>query len=77
MSHFDREADIAALDLEGYEGRQTYGQDHGWGLVLRDRKSDDVVGFEFWKASERLPAELLDALPEPKSEGVVVERQSA
>lgn len=77
MSHYDRETDIAALDLEGFDGQRTYGEDHDWGLILRDRESNEVVGLEFWRASERLPAALLDALPEPKGEGIVVERQSA
>lgn len=76
MSHYDREADIAALDLEELNGRELYGEDHDWGLIIRDRKSGKVVGLEFWRASERLPAAVLDALSEPKGEGVVVERQS-
>jgi len=77
VSHYDREADIAALDLEGFDGRDLYGEDHDWGLIIRDRKSDEVIGLEFWRASARLPVAVLDALPEPKGEGIVVERQSA
>jgi uncharacterized protein YuzE len=77
MSHYDREADIAALDLPAAEGTRAVGEEHEWGLVLRDRESKRVVGFEIWKASERLPAELLEALPEPRPAGPPVERQTA
>lgn len=31
--------------------------DHEWGLILRDRAIDRVVGLELWRASERLPTE--------------------
>lgn len=77
MSHYDPEVDIASLTLEGFNGRDAYAQDYDWGLVIRDRKSDEIVGFEFWRASKLLPAEVLEALPEPQGEGIVVERQSA
>lgn len=77
MSHYDRDADIAALDLEGFEGARVVGEDHPWGLVLRDGDSKRVVGFEIWRASELLPAELLKALPEPRPADSPVERQTA
>jgi uncharacterized protein YuzE len=77
VSHYDREADIAAFDLEGFDGQRAYGEDHDWGLILRDADSNEVIGLEFWRASERFPAALLDALPQPKGEGTAVERQSA
>jgi uncharacterized protein YuzE len=77
MSHYDREADIAALNFEGFDGGRAVGEDHEWGLVLRDRESNDVVGVEFWRASQRLPADLLKALPEPRPAGAPVERQTA
>jgi len=47
------------------------------GLILRDRNSNEIVGVEFWRASEQLPAAVLEALPEPQSGGTVIERQSA
>jgi uncharacterized protein YuzE len=76
MTHYDREADIAALDLVGFDGSQVFGEDHNWGLLLRDRATREVVGVEFWRASDRLPVELLDALPAPAArDRVVVERQ--
>jgi uncharacterized protein YuzE len=76
MSHYAREDDIASLELEGFDGRRVYGVDHEWGLILRDRDTDRVVGLEVWRASERLPAELLEALPQPEADELVVERQS-
>jgi uncharacterized protein YuzE len=76
MSHYDRESDIAALNLEGFDGSQIFGEDHDWGLLLRDRETQAVVGVELWRASDRLPAELLQALPEPVVRArVVIERQ--
>jgi len=35
------------------------------------------VGIEVWAASERLPREVLDALPRLEGQGVTVERQPA
>ena len=75
MSHYAREDDIASLELEEFDGRRVYGVDHEWGLILRDRDTDRVVGLEVWRASERLPAELLEALPQPEADEIVVERQ--
>ncbi len=78
MSHYDRESDIAALNLKGFDGGRVFGEDHDWGLLLRDRVTQEVVGVEFWRASERLPVQLLDALPEPAArDRVVIERQPA
>lgn len=65
MSHYDREVDIAALNLEGFDGRRVYGELHEWGVLLRERETDQVIGIELWKASGRLPSEVLEALPEP------------
>lgn len=72
-SHYDRDADIAWLRLEGFDGQRVFGEDHPWGLIERDRETGEVVAVEFWRASERLPAELLDALPRPQATGVVIE----
>ena len=77
MTHYDRDADIAALDLAGFDGAEVIGEPREWGLLLRDRESRRVVGIEFWQASERLPADLLEALPEPRPAGAPVERQTA
>jgi len=40
-------------------------------------ESGRILGLEYWEASKRLPAELLDALPAPPSRDVVMERQPA
>lgn len=77
MSHYDREADIVALDLEGFDGRRAYGEQVEWGVILRDRDSERVVSVEFHAASKRLPPDLLAALPEPAAEPIVFERQPA
>ena len=74
MSHYAHEDDIAAIELEGFDGTRAIGEDHDWGLVLRDRETGATVGFEVWNASERLPAELLAALPDVAAQELVVER---
>jgi hypothetical protein len=43
-----------------------------WGLRDFDRVTDKLVGLEFWRASERLPKELLDELPAPGGAGAVI-----
>jgi hypothetical protein len=73
MSHYAREDDIASLELEGFDGRRAYGEDHDWGLLLRDRETGQVMGLELWRASEHLPSELLEALPEPEGEEILIE----
>ena len=75
--HYDRRADIAWLRLEGWAPERVRVEKRPWGLIERDRQSGRVVGLEYWKASERLPAELLEALPTPPAREVVVERQPA
>jgi uncharacterized protein YuzE len=77
MSHYDRDADIASLELESFEGPNAYGEEHEWGLILRDRKTRNVVALEVWHASERLPREFLAALPKPDAKGVTIEPQPA
>ncbi|MBA3422319.1 MAG: DUF2283 domain-containing protein [Thermoleophilaceae bacterium] len=75
MSHYDRDADIAWLVLQGFDGQRAYSEPQEWGLLDRDRETGSLVAVEFWRASERLPKELLEALPEPEAEGVVVTRE--
>ena len=75
--HYDRAADIAWLRLEGWEKDHVRVEQIGSGLVERDRTTGRVIGLEFWQASTRLPAELLDALSAPPRQDVVVERQPA
>lgn len=72
MSYYVPEDDIVMLDLEHASDRGVYGEDHDWGLVLRDRETDRVVGFEVWKATTRLPAEMISALPKLEGEGITI-----
>jgi uncharacterized protein YuzE len=58
--HYDPEADIALISLE--QGRAV-SERHSWGLIDRDPVDGHLLGFEIWKASAVLPAELLAALP--------------
>jgi uncharacterized protein YuzE len=74
--HNDRATDIAWLRLEGWEKDRVRVEETGSGLVERDRTTGRVIGLEFWQASTRLPAELLDALPAPESRDVAIERRA-
>jgi uncharacterized protein YuzE len=75
-AHYDREVDIAWFRFEKQETAIEHSDEMEWGLVDRDGDGR-VVGLEFWRASECLPAALLDALPKPRDEGAVAGRQSA
>lgn len=58
--HYDSEADIALLSVE--RGRAV-SERHAWGLIDRDPVDEHLMGFEIWRASAVLPAELLATLP--------------
>lgn len=73
--HYDREADIAWIRLDGWDPEAIKVERTETGLIERDQSSGRVLGLEFWTASERLPAELLAALPSPPAREIVVERQ--
>jgi uncharacterized protein YuzE len=73
MGHYARDVDIVSIELDGFDGRQVVGDDHEWGVILRDRETGRTVGFEIWNASELLPGELLDALPEPVDAEITVD----
>jgi uncharacterized protein YuzE len=75
--HYDRSADIAWVRFDGWEKDRVRVERADKGLIERDRTSGRVLGLEFWKASERLPRELLDALPSPPTRNIAVERQHA
>lgn len=75
--HYDRVADIAWLRLEGWEKDRVRPEHTATGLVERDRVTGRILGLEYWDASQRLPAELLEALPAPPRQDVAVERQPA
>ena len=63
--HYDRDADIAWLRCEGYDGGTVVSEEASWGLRDLDPATRQVVGLEFWHASESLPDELLAMLPAP------------
>jgi uncharacterized protein YuzE len=60
---YDREADIAWFRFPGFDARNTRTEQADWGLHDVDRQTGETVALEFWRASERLPAELLGQLP--------------
>jgi uncharacterized protein YuzE len=59
IASYDPEVDIAMICLE--EGRAV-SERHSWGLIDRDRDTGRLMGFEIWKASTVLPAEMIEAL---------------
>ena len=63
--HYDEQADIAWLRFEGYEAATVIAEEVDFGLRELDPGDHRVVGLEYWRASERLPAELLRMLPGP------------
>ncbi|HEY6316644.1 MAG TPA: DUF2283 domain-containing protein [Acidimicrobiia bacterium] len=64
--HYDREADIAWLRFEGYEGRTAASEEVETGLWELDPRTGRLVGLEYWHASQTLPADLLSMLPPPR-----------
>jgi uncharacterized protein YuzE len=63
--HYDEQADIAWLLFEGYDRATVISEEVDFGLREIDPSDRHVVGLEYWRASERLPAELLRMLPGP------------
>jgi uncharacterized protein YuzE len=63
--HYDEQADIAWLRFEGYDPATVISEEVDFGLREIDPSDRHVVGLEYWRASERLPAELLRVLPGP------------
>ncbi len=63
--HYDRDADIAWHRFEGYEPERVRGEEVEFGLREIDPVNGEIVGLEYWKASETLPDELLRMLPQP------------
>jgi uncharacterized protein YuzE len=68
--HYDAEADIAWIRFEGYDPSTAVGEESETGLRELDPETGEVVGLEFWQASQRLPAEFLRMLPPPQVESV-------
>jgi uncharacterized protein YuzE len=63
--HYDEQADIAWLRFEGYDPATVISEEVDFGLREMDPTDRHVVGLEYWRASERLPAEFLRMLPGP------------
>jgi uncharacterized protein YuzE len=63
--HYDPQADIAWLRFEGYEPSTVVAEETDFGLREVSAEDRRLVGLEYWRASERLPADLLALLPAP------------
>jgi uncharacterized protein YuzE len=63
--HYDRAADIAWLRFAGFDPATVVAEEFEAGLRELDPASGHIVGLEYWRASEVLPAELLAMLPPP------------
>jgi uncharacterized protein YuzE len=63
--HYDRDADIAWLRFEGYDPDRVRSEEVDFGLRESDPETGEVVALEYWKASETLPEEFLQMLPQP------------
>jgi uncharacterized protein YuzE len=63
--HYDEKADIAWLRFEGYDPTKVVAEEVEFGLRELDPTERHVVGLEYWRASERLPGDLLRMLPSP------------
>jgi uncharacterized protein YuzE len=66
--HYDASADIAWVRFEGYDPTTAVGEESDLGLRELDPTTGEIVGLEFWRASEQLPAEFLRMLPPPQVE---------
>ena len=63
LAYYDRDVDIVWISTT--TGRDVFGDEQPWGLIVRHEADETVAGVEIWSASEILPAWLLDALPAP------------
>jgi uncharacterized protein YuzE len=61
-AHYDPEVDVALIVLEA---GSAVSDEQEWGLIDRDPTDGHLMGFEIWEASNRLPADLIAALPAP------------
>jgi uncharacterized protein YuzE len=74
-SYYTPDGDIAYLRVREPEGA-VRAREEPWGLRDFDERGE-LVGIEVWEASERLPRELVEALPRLEGHGVTIERQPA
>jgi len=63
--HYDKQADIAWLRFEGYDPVTVVAEETEFGLRELDPSDRHLVGLEYWRASDALPADLLRMLPAP------------
>jgi uncharacterized protein YuzE len=63
--HYDPRADIAWLRFDGYDPATVIAEETDFGLRELSIADRQLVGLEYWRASERLPADLLAMLPAP------------
>jgi uncharacterized protein YuzE len=63
--HYDQDADIAWLRFEGYDPSTVVSEEIETGLREIDPSTGQVVGLEYWNASDSLPGDLLEMLPPP------------
>ena len=66
--HYDAEADIAWIRFENYDPSTAVAEESDAGLRELDPVSGELVGLEFWQASDKLPADFLRILPPPHLE---------
>jgi len=71
VTYYDRDSDIAYFEISAAHIERS--DELSWGLLDVDA-AGNVVGAECWRASQRLPRELLEALPAPPA---VAQRRSA
>ena len=67
FAYYDREADIAWVPTG--EAADVVSEEVEWGLIDHDASSDEIVAIEIWAASKRLPPDLLERLPSPRTRG--------
>lgn len=63
--HYDPHADIAWLRFEGYDPSTVVAEETDFGLRELSGSDRQLVGLEYWRASDRLPRDLLEMLPAP------------
>jgi uncharacterized protein YuzE len=61
----DQRADITWLRSEDYDPSTVVSEEADFGLRELDPTDRHVIGLEYWRASERLPEELLRMLLSP------------
>lgn len=72
-SYYAPDGDIVYLRVRNLK-RVVNSREESWGLRDYDERGE-LVGIEIWAASERLPRDVVDALPRLEGAGSHVERQ--